>query len=436
MCFLTKNKPPAAPVFSAINPVINSNEPLQFNRFTFSKNNKIISNVKMNSQAKLSFETVIIVLLFLLRGISLAEPPSTRYQETIFSGINCIYNYNFTRAESIFVQITRDTTADYLGYFYLAMLEWNKNQICNRNKRIVHRGIQYLDSTIRSCRRKLKKDPGKEKEYLFYLAGAQGYKGIFYMLQKNYFKAGIHGKRGHSGFVKLIKKYPEEYDGYLGLGIFDYYADLVPFYVKMLRFLLALPPGSRERGLQEIQKCADKGRFARREAEIMYTYLSMYYEKRYRETLPLARNLSRQYPNNLILLSRLIETLFQLDSLETVGKMEANYQEKTKQFRRRYPEICLDSFMFYEVEYDFGLCNFLNRKYSKALSYLNHYLETLSEDSPPEKIARAHLILGQIYDVIGMRSRAQEEYGQVLKMRNFKTMKSEARKYLKTPYHP
>lgn len=391
---------------------------------------------KINPQTKLSLPTTVLFFLLLAMHFCLAESPGDRYREIILEGIDCIYNYNFTRAESIFVEITQDTTSDYLGYFYLAMLEWNKNQICNRDKEIVHRGIQYLDQTIRSCRRKLTEDPGEEREYLFYLAGAQGYKGIFFMLQKNYLKAGIHGKRGHRGFVKLLKKYPDQYDGYLGLGIFDYYADLVPFYVKMLRFLLALPSGSRERGLQEIMECAQNGQFARTEAEIMYTYLSMYYEKHYREVLPLARTLSRRYPNNLILLSRLVETLFQLDSLNAVHKMEPVYREQIQRFYRRYPEICLDSFMFYEVEFDFGLCNFLNRKYSKALSYLNHYLETLSEDSPPEKIIRAHLMLGQIYDVIGMRTRAREAYREVLRMKNFESLKSEAQKYLKTPYHP
>ena len=365
-----------------------------------------------------------------------AEIPSQIFHQHIMTGIDSIYNFNFRAADSIFRQLIRNDSASYLGYFYLAMIEWNKNQICNRDNRIVRRGLRLLDSVEIVCKNKLKDDPGNEADYLFYMAGAVGYKGIFYLLQGNYIQAGLKGKKGHHLFEEYLRKYPYRADVYLGLGIYDYYADLVPFYIKFLRMLLALPPGNRRKGLQEIWHCAQYGDLAKTEALQMYAYLQWYYEHRYKESLPITQKLWRKYPNNLIFLGRLIEIYFQLHQLNKVDSLEKIFVQKQQLFQQRYPDICLDSFIFYEISYDFGYIHFHKGNYQKALKYLRHYIETLTVDSPAEKIAHSYLMLGQIYDVIGMREKARENYQNVLKLKGFKELKKQARLYLQEPYRP
>ena len=64
-----------------------------------------------------------------------------------------------------------------------------------------------------------------------------------------------------------LKLDPTLYDADLGVGIYNYFEATLPTYVKMLRFLIHLPGGSREVGLQQLQTAAEKGEVTKGEAQ-------------------------------------------------------------------------------------------------------------------------------------------------------------------------
>lgn len=66
-------------------------------------------------------------------------------------------------------------------------------------------------------------------------------------------------------------------DTLFGLGLYDYYADVLPRAAKLIRFLLGMPGGDRARGLEEIAAARDESLFHGAEVRAqMYEILAFY----------------------------------------------------------------------------------------------------------------------------------------------------------------
>jgi tetratricopeptide (TPR) repeat protein len=107
------------------------------------------------------------------------------------------------------------------------------------------------------------------------------------------------GKKMRTLLLAALAMDPKLVDAYLGVGIYNYFVDTLSAIVKVLRFFIGLPGGSRIVGLQQLQLAADKGELVRAEAKF---YLAKDYsrsnEKQYAKSIKLFEELSRQYPHN------------------------------------------------------------------------------------------------------------------------------------------
>ena len=99
--------------------------------------------------------------------------------------------------------------------------------------------------------------------------------------------------------LTALKLDPTLYDADLGVGIYNYFEATLPTYVKMLRFLILLPGGDRELGLQQLQTAADKGQITKGEAQFhLAKNLSRASERQYAKSLEMFQALAREYPDN------------------------------------------------------------------------------------------------------------------------------------------
>jgi tetratricopeptide (TPR) repeat protein len=107
------------------------------------------------------------------------------------------------------------------------------------------------------------------------------------------------GKKMHSALLSAVEMDPNLIDANLGLGTYDYYVDTLSVPLRLLRVLGSLPAGNRARGLQLLQMTAERGDLLCGEAKF---YLAKDYsrpsEKKYRQSLELFQQLSRDYPQN------------------------------------------------------------------------------------------------------------------------------------------
>jgi Iml2/Tetratricopeptide repeat protein 39 len=107
------------------------------------------------------------------------------------------------------------------------------------------------------------------------------------------------GKKMRILLMKAVAMDPSLTDAYLGLGIYNYFVDTLPTIIKLLKFLIALPGGNRQLGLEQMRKAAEQGDFTRPEAQF---YLAKDYTRRdemqWDKALELFQKLGKEFPDN------------------------------------------------------------------------------------------------------------------------------------------
>ena len=126
--------------------------------------------------------------------------------------------------------------------------------------------VTQLNKTIEITKKIINSNPNDIKA-LFYLGGSLGYKGQYETLNNKWFKAASYGKKGLQYLKKVIQLDSKMYDSYFGLGLFNYYSGSNPWFIKPILFILGLK-GNRSKGIEQLRKVADNGKYAKIEAQI------------------------------------------------------------------------------------------------------------------------------------------------------------------------
>jgi tetratricopeptide (TPR) repeat protein len=106
------------------------------------------------------------------------------------------------------------------------------------------------------------------------------------------------GKRIKAALERALMLDGSLQDAYFGIGLYHYYADVAPAAAKILRWLLLLPGGNREEGLQEMLRARSAGQLLRGEADYQLHLLYLWYEKDTARALELLRALADRHPRN------------------------------------------------------------------------------------------------------------------------------------------
>jgi hypothetical protein len=106
------------------------------------------------------------------------------------------------------------------------------------------------------------------------------------------------GKRIKEALERSLALDPSLQDAYFGIGLYHYYADVAPAAAKILRFLLALPGGDKEEGMQEMLRARSGGQLLRDEADYQLHLIDLWYEKQPQHALALLRGLHDRHPRN------------------------------------------------------------------------------------------------------------------------------------------
>lgn len=133
----------------------------------------------------------------------------------------------------------------------------------------------------------------------FYLGMAYGLEARLSGLRGQDVATSTAGRKMRTSLISSLARDPNLADAKLGLGIYDYYVDTLPTPLKLLRFLVAMPDGNREQGIEELQQAAENGELTKAEAKF---YLVKDYsrddEKKYAQSLAISQELSSRYPHN------------------------------------------------------------------------------------------------------------------------------------------
>ena len=155
-----------------------------------------------------------------------------------------------------------------------------------------------LDAAARAADDRLKRSPS-DPEALYWAGVTHGTRAEFeFALKRSNLAALRDGTAARRYHQRLHKLQPQDADALFVLGVADYVAGSLPWYVKVLASIGGLR-GSRTRGLDELERAARDGRYAATDSKIV---LVLFEErgKMFAQALALLDQLGHAYPRNFL----------------------------------------------------------------------------------------------------------------------------------------
>ena len=185
--------------------------------------------------------------------------------------------------------------------------------------RVVHEedGTRFYAAIRRECDEAIRKaeawvgaSPGEAYGH-FYLGQALMQLGRLHGTQARIFTAWRLGERGRSALEKALELDADLIDAKFPIGLYDYYASLVPDFFNWLSFLWFVPSGHGDRGIAFMEDVARDGTLHRVTAEFHLANVRSEHPKRIDLDSAYAayRSLHARYPRNAIIHFQLIEVL-------------------------------------------------------------------------------------------------------------------------------
>lgn len=377
---------------------------------------------------------VVTLVALLLTCPEVHPPPANDYQGWASRGIDLVYNLEFERAEVAFGEMVKAEPRNPAGYFFLAMVDWWRIMIDMENEQYDRKFVDALDGVIEMCDSLLALNPA-DVHAMFFKGGAIGFKGRLMFHRNDYFGAANAGRKALPIVQDASAIDPENYDVLLGTGIYNYYADVIPNeypFVKPL--LLFIPPGDRKKGIEELTRASEKGRYASVEATYFLLQIYSFYEKDFGRALALARRLHERFPNNMLFHRYVGRSYASMGDWPAARGVFRSVVDRCVAGWRGYGAVAEREALYY-----LGYAMLQDRQYDSALTSLyrcDELSRKLDRGEASGFMAMANLKIGNIYDVQGKRELAIGQYEKVLQMKQYKDSHTLAEMFLKSPFHP
>ena len=154
----------------------------------------------------------------------------------------------------------------------------------------------------------LARDPGDVRA-LFARGAAWGALSRYHLFRLHRSDAARSAVRMREDLTRVRTLDPQHHDALFGLGLYDYYADVLPRAAKVLRFLARIPGGDRRRGLASIEDAADRSTLHRTEARVQLFEIHAFYEEQPGRAMDQLDELRRLYPTHPLWALKAVEHL-------------------------------------------------------------------------------------------------------------------------------
>ncbi|MDI6765288.1 MAG: hypothetical protein QME52_00425 [Bacteroidota bacterium] len=379
-----------------------------------------------------------IIFSLLTMGILSNTPSHSQWigdstnESHISRGIQYVYNLSFDSAKTEFQTVTRLRPDHPAGHFFLAMIEWWRIITDMENTAHDDKFYRMLDKVIDLCEKRLDKDKN-DLTGLFFKGGALGFQGRLYGNREDWLKAANCGREALPLVQKAYKLDPNNSDILLGIGIYNYYAAIIPeIYPWVKPLMLLIPKGDKVKGLTQLREASEKAKYANIEATYFLMQASQYFEGRYSQALELATKLHYQFPNNSLFHKYIGRANVSLGNWEEMHHVYLQIFDRAKK-----KQIGYDLSTEREANYYLGLYEMNSNKYTDALQYFyksDELSRLLDKKEISGYMVLSNLKIGMIYDLQGKRNLAITQYKKILDMKDYQDSHKQAKQFLKTPF--
>jgi hypothetical protein len=397
--------------------------------------------IRIRTQLKFSLH---FSFLLLFAGICTADSEllSTELEAQCTQGFQAIYQMDYKKGKEQFEKMIQSDPKHPAGYVYLASAIWLEHlsglrrlqtQLYNRGNAFFRQKNDKNDPAIEKLfyrtieKGKIRADIRLRSDKndltgLYYAGTAHGaIAGYESTVKRSFLSSLQHGKKSVEIHRRLLKTHPNFIDAYLSIGLYNYVIGKLPRAMKILMILGGVK-GSKELGLQQLERTLQHGKLAREEAAIL---LAVLYdrEKRPEDSLKLLRALSEKYPTNPVFR---FESATMLTKLGRLPDSIAILESLLKDEKARNYMVDFIQFDYAEILFSMGSWQKAYQRYLAA--------RRVKENTPVGLITMSHLRSGQCLNAMGKNSEASIEYQYVLKQPNIQGSRALANQYLKRPF--
>jgi tetratricopeptide (TPR) repeat protein len=135
-------------------------------------------------------------------------------------------------------------------------------------------------------------------ETQFYAGMGDALVARIYALRGENRNAARAGVRARERLLRAVALDPGLADAYLGLGLYNYYADTLSAAARVLRFFMGIPGGSKQEGIRQLERAIAEGTLTPPEARFYLAINLHNYDQKYEQALQIAAPLADKYSSN------------------------------------------------------------------------------------------------------------------------------------------
>ena len=365
------------------------------------------------------------VLMFALYPSIITAADKTG-DEVVWQGISAFYNEDYNEAVKVLSQARNDFPEHPTVHLVWAVSLWLRAQAKDGYK-VAHTALEKSSAEIIPVYQQLLKKYPRDPDYQLNMATTQGLLARVALGKKDWLGVVSSGIKGYKGARAVHQNHPEIYDSYLPLGVLNYYVGRSSSAVQVLGNIFGIEANS-DIGLQQINLAVEKGEYARVEATSILAYiylwiqddpqLALIYCDKLRSEFPKSAYYHHIYTEALLQLKRLDEAEMSLAVTQKMADDNLPASKKAWQPTLKYQRALLN---FHLGDLDEAL-----KLVSASINDFNAELDT--------PLGYGYLLRGMIYDLKGNRRKAIANYQAAVKLENYTTAVTKAKRYLKEPY--
>lgn len=328
------------------------------------------------------------VFIFLFSSGILSQQDIERQ---ILKGLDACYNFNFDKADQTFQDLIKKYPDDPRGYhFESSIYLWY--YLGSNDKNDLDEFEKYSDISLKKGEAIRDKDE-KDEMALYFLGANYNYRAIAFGKAGNFLDAAWATKKSESYLSQVIDINLRNYDAYLGLGLYNFAVAQIPPAFKWALNLVGIS-GDQNTGVKYIESAAEKGHYARVEAQYYFAQINMDFLIDYESSAAVLKKLVRKYPGNLLFNYSYAVLLIKQrklgDADSFLNKVINAHDDQFKQ---------ITSFSYFLK----GDINFRNNRLDSAKSY---YLQFLDGAKDNDYTGIASYRLAVCYEATGNREEA------------------------------
>lgn len=267
-------------------------------------------------------------------------------------GYEALYNLDYEGARRRFLSMVELAPEDPAGAQCLASSLW----VQQLNESYERKATLYNSTESKTDRRqtdefrkwirqakslaeaRLKKDP-RNVEALYYLGAAEGLEAAYMAsVERKYVAAMRAGNNAVDHHREVLKLLPDYHDAELTLGLHNYVVGSLSLPLKMIAGTMGVR-GSKKRGIETLERVVAEGKWARDLAGVLLVDLYKR-EKRFVDTVKIARQLSEKYPRNYLFKLQMADAL--TSQILTLRKTKSSFKNEENELQNIFTALSRD----------------------------------------------------------------------------------------------